>query len=398
MIFDKIHAMKTHTVIVGINIGSAAGREILSGVFGYIDKGYSWRPKLVQLESELTSESLATMEAEGVDGYLLSFGDTGEVQKILFRSSRPLVLIGTQREAFYGRAAPTAFVWNDNESIGAAGARHLLSLGVLNSYAFVHSRPQEPSSMARLKGFEKTMHHAGRTMRPSFIPASQWGSASCEEDLSKWLRELPTPAAVMAASDRTAMHVLEAAARCGIKIPSQLMVVSVDNDELLVSHSSPPLSSVQPGHYEMGFKAAAELERLMSAPWRGRIRETVVQPALVAERESTKSVPPAVMLVQRAKRYIRQKLALGISAADVVSYLGCSRELADLRFREIEGKTLCATIEDFRMAEAKRLLQTTVRSVAVISRQCGFKSPSHFCSLFRLRNGMSPSAWREMRR
>ena len=386
--------MKTRTVIVGINIGSAAGREILSGVFSHIDKGYSWRPKLVQSEGELTEASLAELEAEGVDGYLLSFGNTGEAQKFLFRSARPLVLIGTRRDAFYGRAAPTAFVWNDNEAIGAAGARHLLSLGMLNSYAFVHSRPKEPSSMDRLKGFEKVMRHEGRAMRPAFIPASPWSSTSCEEALSKWLRELPKPAAVMAASDRASMRVLASAARCGIKVPGQLMVVGVDNDELLVSHSSPPLTSVQPGHYEMGFKAAAELERLMSAPRRGRIREISVPPALVAERESTKGVPPAVMLVQRAKRYIRQKLALGISAADVVSYLGCSRELADLRFREIENKTLRATIEDFRMAQAKRLLRTTVRSVAVISRQCGFKSPSHFCHLFRHRVGVTPGAWR----
>ena len=154
--------MKTHTVLVGISIAAKAGRDILSGVFSYIESGCAWRPKLVQTEGELTAASLATMEAEGVDGYLLSFGNTGEPREFLMRSSKPLVLIGTEREGFFGRAAPTAFVWNDNAAIGALGARHLASLGTFNSYGFVHSL-NVLCTNARFHGFSEAMKRSGRT-------------------------------------------------------------------------------------------------------------------------------------------------------------------------------------------------------------------------------------------
>ena len=82
--------------------------------------------------------------------------------------------------------------------------------------------------------------------------------------LETWLEELPKPAAMMTASDPLAVQVLEASERRRIKVPGQLMVIGINNDELLVSHSSPPLTSVHPGHFEMGLTAAAELDRLMS--------------------------------------------------------------------------------------------------------------------------------------
>jgi AraC-like DNA-binding protein len=172
------------------------------------------------------------------------------------------------------------------------------------------------------------------------------------------------------------------------------MVIGVDNDELLVSHSSPPLTSIHPGHFEMGFKAAAELDRLMSAKQKCSVNSTNIQPLRIVERESTKNVKPAALLVSRAKRFINQKYASGITAQDVTKYLGCSRELIDLRFREIEGITLKAELENCRLTEVKRLLKTTSRPISTIAKQCGFKSTSHLTHLFSLRNGLSPLAWR----
>ena len=387
--------MKERKVIIGINIASNAGREILSGVFSYIDKGSSWRPKLVQTEQELTPDALSGLEADGVDGYLLSFGNTGSTRDFLFRSPKPLILIGTQREGFYGRAAPTAFVWNDNAAIGTMGAKHFLSLGTFSAYAFAHSRNGEPSSLARLKGFSDTLQRAGYSLMPAFRANFHEGADAYMAAMEGWLKKLPKPAAVMAAGDKIALRVLTAAARCGITVPKQLMVIGVDNDELLVSHTSPPLTSIHPGHFEMGFKAAAELERLMSARRCGTVRTTTVPPLMIAERESTRSTPPAVTLVARANAYIKQKKSLGITAADVAAHLGCSRELIDLRFREIEGQTLRTAIENYRMNEVKHLLMTTKRPIATIARQCGFKTASHLAHLFKLRNGITMQQFRE---
>ena len=387
--------MKAHMVIVGVGIGTNAGREILSGVFSFIDRGRAWRPKLVQSVNELNPAALAAMEAGGVDGYLLSFGNEGEPRDFLNRSSKPLVLIGTQRAGFYERAAPTSFVWNDNAAIGAAGARHFASLGTFNSYGFVHVLRHEPYSDARGRGFAAELQRLGRQAPSEYRPIEEIDAAARQAALVEWLKELAKPAAVMVDGDGMALNVLEAAACGGIKIPGQMMVVSVNNDELLVAHSSPPLTSIQPGHYEMGFKAAAELERLMSARRKIAGHTVNVPPQRVVERESTRKAKPAAMLVKRAKEYIRRRSQMGVTAAEVVKFLGCSRELVDLRFREIEGQTLCAAIEGHRLGDVKRLLRTTRRPIATIARQCGFKSASHLSHLFRLRVGVTPCFWRE---
>lgn len=386
--------MIPRTVIICINIAKKTGREILSGVFSYIENGCkNWRPKLVQTAEELTSASLAAMESGGVDGYLLSFGNTGEPRDFLMRSSKPLVLIGTEREGFLGRSAPTAFVWNDNAAIGALGAKHIVSLGLFNSYGFVHSTNTLCSDM-RCHGFVETLRHAGRGNVEEFRPDDATSPEELKKALVNWLTDLPKPAAVMAARDASALQILEAADCGGIKVPGQLMVVGVDNDELLVTHSSPPLTSVQPGHFEMGFKAAEELERLMLARRRTRERTTTIPPQRIVARESTRATPPATKLVERAWNYIRQKAGVGISAADVTTHLGCSRELVDLRFRELEGCTLRAALEGYRLNKVKRLLRTTSRPVSAIAKQCGFKSVGSLSHLFRRRVGISPRDWR----
>ena len=385
--------MKPRTVIIGITIASKSGRDILSGVFSYIEGGCAWRPKLVQSWNELTAPALADMESNGVDGYLLSYSGDGGARDFLMRSSKPLVLIGTERNDFVGRPAPTAFVWNDNAAIGALGARHIVSLGSFNSHGFVHST-NPLCTDARCRGFAETLRQAGRHVIMEFRPDPRKCPDEQAKALVRWLVDLPKPAAVMTASDACALHVLEAVARGGIKVPEQIMIVGTDNDELLASHSSPPLTSVQPGHFEMGFKAAAELERLMSTRRRSKTRMTTIPPQRIVVRESTRMARPAAMLVKRAWDYIRQKAGLGVSATDVTAFLGCSRELADLRFREVEGCTLRAALEGYRLKEVKRLLRTTSRPVSAIARECGFKSASHLSHLFRLRTGISPKDWR----
>ena len=382
-----------HTVIIGIGIASQAGRDVLSGVFSYIERGVAWKPRLIQTESELTNASLKAIEEDGVDGYLLSFGNTGEPRDFLINSRKPLVLIGTKREGFFNRNAPTAFVWNDNYAIGSLGAHHFAILGTFNSYGFVHST-NTLCSEPRFRGFADTLSKSRQCILQEFHQDITKSSEDQMIKLEEWIINLPKPAAVMTAADSIALQVLSAAERKGVKIPGQLMVIGVDNDELLVSHSSPPLTSIHPGHFEMGFKAAAELDRLMSAKQKCSVNSTNIQPLRIVERESTKNVKPAALLVSRAKRFINQKYASGITAQDVTKHLGCSRELIDLRFREIEGITLKAELENCRLTEVKRLLKTTSRPISTIAKQCGFKSTSHLTHLFSLRNGLSPLAWR----
>ena len=389
--------MKSHVrnVLATIRIDTSPGRDVLSGVFSFIENGHPWKLKLVQEPVSFTPDTIREAETGGMDGYILSFGGVGETADCLCHSHIPAVFIGTQLQDLKGRNAPTSFVWNDNAAIGAAGAKYLATLGTFNSYAFVHSRNNGGYSEARRTSFAATLRKIGRTVFPTFKIIHPEGSYEDIVAMSEWLTSLPKPAAVMAASDRRALHVLAAADRAKLKIPGQVALIGVDNDEMLVSHSVPPLTSVQPGHFEMGFKAAAELERLMSGRRTASMHVVHIPPNRIVERESTSGVKPAAMLLERAKKFIRQRSSLGITVADVVAHLGCSRELADLRFKEIKGHTVRAEIEAYRMSEVKHLLKSTRRPVKAIAAQCGFKSACHLSHLFRHRFGCSIREWRK---
>src|SRR6202042_2398690 len=87
---------------------------------------------------------------------------------------------------------------------------------------------------------------------------------SMQHSLAKWLESLPKPVGILAANDSRAHHILEACRAFGLRVPEEVAVIGVNNDELLCQLSNPALTSIEHGTKRMGYEAAALLERLMS--------------------------------------------------------------------------------------------------------------------------------------
>ena len=396
----KSRLMKAHKVLASVRIDTFAGRAVLSGILDFIDADHPWQLRILQNPNDISAKTIHDAVSEGYDGFILSFiGNDADTTSALVNCDKPLVLIGSSKPGFERRKAPTAFVWTDNRAIGCAGANHLVRLGKFSSYAFVHSRPNDLYSKMRWKGFATQIKaRTGRTP----VEISSGNEVGTEPDiafLADALARLPKPTAVMTACDWRALHVLSAAERKRIEIPKQLALIGVDNDELIAAHSHPPLSSIQLGLFNMGLKASDELERLMSArKTRKEIRTTMIPPVRIVERESTGFVKPSVSLVERARRFIREHARDGIDAGDVIAHLGCSRNLADLRFKESEGMTVRAALESARLDDVKRLLKTTNRRIGSITEQCGFKTTSSLAHVFLKRFGVTMGEWRAQAR
>ena len=71
---------------------------------------------------------------------------------------------------------------------------------------------------------------------------------------------LPRPAAVFAAYDIRARHVLEAARAAGLAVPADVAVIGVDDDPLLCETASPAITSIAMDTEDAGYRAAAALE------------------------------------------------------------------------------------------------------------------------------------------
>ena len=75
----------------------------------------------------------------------------------------------------------------------------------------------------------------------------------------------------------------------------------------------------------------------------------------------------------------------------------CASICTDLRFREVENRSILDAILERRLAEVVRLLVSTRYSITRISLVCGFKNPKHLKRLFKSRYGATMRDFRNAR-
>ena len=396
--------MKSHTpvgirnVAVVIKLANASGRSLLTGVSRQARENGHWRIHLFKSVGEFSEAAMAQLEAEGLDGVLVSELPEPDIVSRIEASDLPVVVIGMRGAWFRKRRSNIIFVRNDDEEIGRLGARHLLAQGTFNSFGFVPCHDRRYWSLLRQKGFRAELRRAGAgDVRVYRRPAD----ASSIEDipaLAAWLAALPRPAAIMGDYDDSASGVLAAAAKAGLAVLQQLNVLGVDNDELLCDFTDPPLTSIEPDHESIGARAARELSRLMSARKPSQPKTIRVSGMRVVRRDSTGFTTPSARIVERAIAFIRKNAARPLTPEAVVRELRASRRLVDLRFHERGGTTLAAAISEARLALVAKRLADTDDSIALIAEKLSFPNVNSLANRFRACYGLSMREWRKQRR
>ena len=389
---------KIRDVAVGIRLPFKSGRDMLRGVARYAHRNCHWRLHIINVFDQNTVNEFKAAFERKVDGIILNGVVFPEITSMLKDSPIPLVAFGARVPELGRRTHSLSFIRNDDYAIGRHGADYLMSLGSFRSYIYIPTNQPSYASHLRQSGFSDQLRKKGIEVKVFPIDQNRLDGGYEEiKLLCEWLRTLPKPIAAMAAFDQRASHLLEAAQQCGVRVPGHLVVLGVDNDRLVCDFTNPPLTSIEPDHGYNGELAAAELEHMMNTSARNIVRLRKSTRWRIVERQSAKPVPPAASLVTRGLAYIEKNATRGISTADVVSRLGVSRRLADLRFREFYGKTIHATIVDTRLDELKRRLRETGTSIASLTAACGFESENYAKNLFKARFGLSMSAYRAKR-
>ena len=147
----------------------------------------------------------------------------------------------------------------DNEAIGRLGAEHLIERGFCR-LAFCGLPPTRmtPWSLQRAKAFQERAREAGlpcSVYAGRCITVRKW--TDLQHELVAWLESLEKPVGLMATYDDRARHVLEACRTAGLRVPEDVAVLGVDNDEVLCELTDPPLSSIEQGTRSLGYQAAA---------------------------------------------------------------------------------------------------------------------------------------------
>ena len=167
---------------------------------------------------------------------------------------------------------------------------------------------------------------------PAHIQAVERQGLDRKKTLAAWLRKQARPLALFACNDICAQQVLNTCREYGIKVPEEVAVMGVDNDDVLCNICEPPLTSIEPDTERLGYEAAAMLDRMMRGK-KVKLVMTQIPPVRVVERASTDMVAIDDPITVQAVRFIRDHVDDGISVKDVQANVGRSRTDLEQRFR-----------------------------------------------------------------
>jgi LacI family transcriptional regulator len=213
--------------------------------------------------------------------------------------------------------------------------------------------------------------------------------------IAAWVKSLPKPVGVMAATDDRAHHVLNVCGEYGIAVPDEVAVIGVDNDEMLCDLCDPPLSSVALNPLRVGYEAAALLGRMMRGMASSKKR-VLIPPLGVVMRQSTNVLAISDPDVAAAVRFIRENAGNGLAVEDVARQASLSRSTLKRRFAAVLRRSPKDEIDRVQIDRVMRLLSTTRLPLAKIAALAGFRHVESMCKLFKRKTGTTPGRYRKM--
>jgi LacI family transcriptional regulator len=288
----------------------------------------------------------------------------------------------------------------DNKQIGRLAADHFLQRG-FQHYGYYGSAWTGFSKL-RERGFRESLSRAGHTLSSCYAeylprPPVTTSWTGVDRQVRDWLLGLGKPAAILASNDVPARHLVGMCGQLGLRVPLDVAVLGVDNDELECLLSRPPLSSVVNPAEQIGYEAARQLDRLMSGKRPSR-KTILIPPSHVVVRQSTDIIAIADSDVSAAVAFIRDHAAQCVGVADVVERLSIARRGLERRFRKLLGRSVLDEIQRVRIEHAKRLLVETDLPVSTLAGRCGFSTPQRLAATFRRLTGCTPLAYRRRTR
>ena len=357
--------------VIGVIVNNVGGysRSVVRGITSFaFARAWTCRVQGV-------NETSMIVNLIDYDGLIVQAA-TAEQAALLARGATPLVNVSS--------ALPLSrfqSVVSDDIAVGRLGADYFLRRGY-RQFVFVASDTREFVKL-RHHGFSDRLAEAG----------AQCALVSDLSTLPQTLGAMEKPIAVMGCNDRGALTALDACRDAGLKVPDDVAVLGVDNDDLVQSLAYPPLSTINTARERIGFEAAAMLEQLMLGKPAGP-SPRVIPPTGVITRQSTDLIAFEDTDVAEAARYIHAHAGRPITVNDVLREVPLSRRQLERRFRAALGRSILDEILRCRLDRAKQLLLETELTLPQIALASGFTSASYFSVVFRKATDATPGDYR----
>ena len=288
----------------------------------------------------------------------------------------------------------------DCEAAGALAAEHLLArgfrhFGFLGFSRNTFSRRQRRGYHAVLKreGFSCSDHQFG--MNSHIANAEGWESFISK--LEEWVDTWTLPIGLYVTEDLPCRYLIDVCQSKGLQVPQDVAIVGSHDDVVICTSSSPTLSSIDHGYLEIGYRAAALLQQLMSGK-SPPVAPLLVAPVELIPRQSTDAFGVEDQIVRKALRYIAESSHQMIRVNDVARAVATTRRTLERRFKEALSRTIADEIGRFRIERAKRYLAESEAALKVVALYSGFTDANHFYKTFVRVEGVSPTQFRQRHR
>jgi LacI family transcriptional regulator len=376
----------TIRIALACSFGLAFCRRVLRGVKQYAERKPNW--VLLPIDVELRAvQTVLRYRPVGFIAFVLN----RPLADLLGRVRLPVVNVcGVFSNLRFPR------VGADNGLVGRTAAQYFLERG-FQHFGYVGQHGHDHSAR-REESFRTTIEAAGHTVamyherpRPFDLMGRLW---SLHKRFQEWVRSLPKPAAVFTCNDQWGLQLSESCRQVGCRVPEDVAILGVQDDDLLCELARPSLSSIAIPAERIGFEAAALLDGLLArAPVP---QQPVLFPPLgVVSRQSSDILAVSDPAVAAAVRFIREWAHQPLLVEDVLKAIPLSRRSLERRFKKSLRRTLGDEIRRVHMERAQDLLTRSSLAIAKVAERSGFTDGKHLATVFRQETGLTPTAYRE---
>ncbi len=359
-------------VILIIETSRSFGRQILLGISKYSRLNGPWA---FYREARDMQSALPHLKNWQADGIIMR---NSKVYKQLLSLNAPTILVLHDIE----EDSDLPVISTDSAQISKMAAEHLLNKGFKN-FAFCGFN-NKSWSLQRQENFIQYLEKEG--FKTSVFKQSnsaiqkKWEQEQIH--MAKWLKNLPKPVGIMACNDDRGQHVLDVCKIAELRVPEDVAVIGVDNDDLICDLCDPPLTSIALNAEKAGYEAAELLDKLMCGEKTDK-NIIPVEPTHIISRSSTDLLATEDKEINKAIRYIRQNFRKNIQVSDVVNSTILSRRNLELRFKKSINRSINSEIRRIRVEQICRLLIETEMSISEIAYGLGFSSVEHISRYFK---------------
>ena len=386
---------RTPRVLLLIESSREFGRALLAGIAEYARFHGPWSiytyPPFFR-DPAGNRRLLTRMKRTGIDGIIAR--EMSEIT-VIRRMRIPAIFASTIEPEKGVPRHSFPVITTDNARVSELAAEHLLEGGYVN---FAYCGYDEiPWSQLRGQYFAKVVATRGSQTHFYRQPRTSAGLRWENEILvlAEWLRDLPKPVGLMTCCDDRSRNVVEAAKLAGVRIPEDVAVVGVDNDELICHLANPSLSSVALATERAGSEAARLLDAFMTGRTKMAGQKILIQPTHVEARHSTDMLAVEDMEVVEAMRFIREHIREQIQVDTVADATCLSRRSLERRFHATIGRSIQSEINALRAEQITKMLIQTHLSPVEIAQAMGFTSSDNMRRFFKRQIGMTPRAYRK---